>query len=344
MTKPALQSIDAETQIFTPAYVAKFLVQNSVGRIWVNSRPDSSFADKMGRYVMSENPADLVTVNSPEEIRVLDPACGTGNLLVAAFDLLYEIYLDARYKPAEIPELILTKNLFGQDIDAAAAEAASAILLAKAHEKQSHFFRRGVKPNIRAWTIDDHPDAGSYGTLLRELDRSKYHVILANPPYMGAKHFTPAMRDFVKANYPDSKQDLCAMFIERGHEMTVPGGMVAMITMAGWMSLSSFEKLRLKMLSDQTIITMADFGAGVFGSGAVINTTAFIQGSFPTPGHQGVYFRLVDSKSKDRDLHIGILNFRMEKSAMSGELGVRNFDTPGAQVVADWDEVFAGIT
>lgn len=310
-TKPALQAIDAETQIFTPAYVAKFLVQNSIGRIWVHSRPASRMIDKMGHYVPSDSPDGLARVDSPEEIRVLDPACGTGNLLSAAFDLLYEIYLDAGYKPPVIPELILTKNIFGHDIDAAAVGAASAILTAKAHEKQSHFFRRQVQPNVRAWTDVDHPDAGLYGTLLRDLDQTKYHVILANPPYMGSKHFTPAMRDFAKEHYPESSRDLCAMFIERGHEMTVPGGVVSMITMESWMFLSSFEKLRKKMSEAQTMLTMAHFGSGVFGSGAVISTTAFVQASFSTPGYPGVYFRLVDSKSKARDLHLNILGYRM---------------------------------
>lgn len=316
MTKPALQAIDAETQIFTPPYVSKFLAQNSIGRLWVHSRPNSRLIDNMGHYVVSDNPTALARVDSPEEIRVLDPACGTGNLLVAAFDLLYDIYLDARYRPEVIPELILTKNLVGVDIDPDAAAAASAVLTAKAHERQSHFFRRRVKPNIRAFTTDDHPDAGLFGTLLRDLDRSKYHAILANPPYMGGKHFTPAMKAFGKEHYPNSKADLCAMFIERGHEMTVPGGMVAMITMHSWMFLSSFEALRRHLYETTTILTMAHLGDGVFGSGAVIATTAFVQASFPAPDHKSVFFRLVESKAKARDLHLGILRFRGSRPEM----------------------------
>lgn len=310
--KPALQDIDAETQIFTPPYVAKYLAQNSIGRLWMHSHPHSGLADKMGHYVDSRNPDRLARVDSPEEIRVIDPACGTGNLLVAAFDVLYDIYLDARYKPGDIPALILTKNLFGADIDEGAAKAASAILTAKAHEKDSHFFRRNVQPNVHALTIDDDPEAGSYGMLLRHLDQTEYHVVLANPPYMGSKHFTPAMRAFAKAHYPDSKADLCAMFIERGHEMTVHGGMVAMITMESWMFLSSFETMRKRLISECTVVTMAHLGSGVFGSGVAISTTAFVQASVASdPGYEGVYFRLVDSKHKARDLHLSILSHRM---------------------------------
>lgn len=310
-TKPALQEIDAETQIFTPAYVAKYLAQNSIGRLWINSHPTSGLMGNLGWYVASANPDGLARVDSPEEIRVIDPACGTGNLLTAAFDVLYDIYLDARYRPQDIPALILGKNLVGRDIDSAAAAAASAILTAKAHEKNSHFFRAGIVPDVRAFTEDDHPDAGTFGTLIRELDTEKYHVVLANPPYMGSKHFTKAMSAFAKENYSDSARDLCAMFIERGHEMLVPGGMVSMITMESWMFLSSFETLRRRLIAEKTMITMAHLGRGVFGRGAVISTTAFIQANIPPSEYPAVYFRMVDSKSKERDLHLEILNFRM---------------------------------
>ncbi|WP_448222424.1 Eco57I restriction-modification methylase domain-containing protein [Gordonia iterans] len=310
MTKPALQNIDAETQIFTPLYISRYLTQNSIGRIWLNSRPDSRLRDDMGYYVDSPTPSGVVQVDSPEEIRVIDPACGTGNLLVEAFKLLYKIYLDARYKPQHIPGLILQKNLVGRDIDAAAADACSAILTARAHESNSHFFRSGIHPDVRSWTEEDHPDAGLFGTLIRDLDTTKYHVVLANPPYMGSKHFTPRMSEFAKTHYPDSRRDLCAMFIERGFEMTVPGGMIAMITMDSWMFLSSFETMRRNMLSERTCLTMAHLGRGVFGSGAVISTTAFVHTNFPVPEWPGIYFRLVDSKYKQQELLTRILEFR----------------------------------
>lgn len=345
---PALQDIDAETQIFTPRYVSKFLAQNSIGRIWAHSKPHTRLVDQMGWYVDSPHPADLTRVDSPEELRILDPACGTGNLLVEAFDLLYQIYLDARYKKELIPALILSKNLFGNDIDQDAAAACAARLIAKAHEKDSHFFRQQISPNIRAWTTDDHPDAGSYGTLIRELDDTKYHVILANPPYMGSKHFTPAMRDFAKKHYPRSGKDLCTMFIERGHEMTVAGGIISMITAQSFMFLSSFEEMRKNMLKEHTMLTMAHLGAGVFGSGAVISTTAFVQASFSAPSHKGVYFRLTDSKTKARDLQLSILEYRGSRTDFTGLNGnghriveaARTPETPVFEPIDDteWQE------
>ena len=328
MTKPALQELDAETQIFTPPYVAKYLAQNSIGRLWAHSKPTSSITDNFGWYVTSTNPPNLAKVASPEEIRVLDPACGTGNLLVAAFDVLYDIYKDAGYKEAGIPARILTHNLYGYDIDVQAVEAAKAILTAKAHEKNTHFFRYGVTPNIRVLTRADYteshaadlfgdtselPDPGLFGTLIRDLDTSKYHVVIANPPYMGSKHFTKTMSAFAKANYPDSARDLGAMFHQRGLEMLVPGGMIAYINMQSWMFLSSFQKMREEMLDSTHIVTMAHLGNGVFGPGAVISTTAWVQTNLRAD-IPGVYFRLVDSKSKQRDLQLQILTHRGEPS------------------------------
>lgn len=320
MTKPDLQNIDAETQIFTPRYIGKYLAENSIGRIWMASHPESPLADRMGWWVDCDNPAGLATVDSPEDIRVIDPACGTGNLLVAAFDMLAAIYRSAGYQEADIPALILSKNLVGRDIDSAAADAASAILTARAHTLNDHFFRSGIHPDVRAFTSDDDPQAGLLGTLIRTLDTDSYHVVIGNPPYMGAKHFTPELKRFAKDEYRDSKADLCAMFIERGHEMTAPGGIVAMITMESWMFLSSFEALRRKLISERTTITMAHLGHGVFGRGAVISTTAFVQASCHDPACEGAYFRMVDAKHKEFDLHTEILNRRLEMTTRNGLL------------------------
>jgi type I restriction-modification system DNA methylase subunit len=305
MTTPQLQEIDAETQIFTPGYVVRFLVENSIGRLWMRSHPESKLADSdnLRMYVPLPEPDNLVTVDSPEEIRVIDPACGTGNILCGAFDLLYAIYEDAGYKPADIPGLILTKNLYGIDLDEQAAAYAVHRLLAVASAVQPMFFRKGIVPHI---TVAEDSLVGS---LVHTDDQ--YECVIANPPYMGSKHFTPALRDFAKTNYPDSKGDLCTMFIERCLGYTVPGGLTAMITMEGWMFLSSYEALRKKILANQHIATMAHFGAGVFGRGAVISTTAFVlDNANPGDDMTGLFFQLVNDKDKEAVLRYNVAEYR----------------------------------
>jgi hypothetical protein len=94
---------------------------------------------------------------------------------------------------------------------------------------------------------------------------SKYHVVVANPPYMGSKGMNTSLKDFAKKNYPNSKSDFFAMFIERGFDLNLDDGYNAMVTMQSWMFLSSFEKMRGKMLDEVTIECMVHMGNMVMG-------------------------------------------------------------------------------
>ena len=185
--------IPAVTQLFTPHWIVKYMVQNSLGRFWLNSHPKSSLKDKMEYYVQADadppnqnkgatasantdadppnqnkgatasasTDADLLyekngatasastaSVGSPEEIKFCDPCCGSGHILTYAFDLLYDIYSEEGYDPIEIPRLIISKNLFGIEIDERASELAAFALAMKARDKDRQWFSRGIDPNI----------------------------------------------------------------------------------------------------------------------------------------------------------------------------------------------------
>jgi type II restriction/modification system DNA methylase subunit YeeA len=105
---------------------------------------------------------------------------------------------------------------------------------------------------------------------------------------------------WVKDNYPNSKSDLFAIFIERNLDLAAKGGAVAMITMQSWMFLSSFEALRSRLLKQHTILSMAHLGARAFDSigGEVVSTTAFVLENAHKPDYQGAYIRLVDGNSE----------------------------------------------
>jgi type II restriction/modification system DNA methylase subunit YeeA len=128
----------------------------------------------------------------------------------------------------------------------------------------------------------------------------KYHVVVANPPYMGGKGMNGRLKAWAGKNYPDSKSDLFAMFMERALEMSVPHGMMAMINMQSWMFLSSFEKLRTKLLGNATLLSMAHLGERGFDTigGAVVSTTAFVFANAHHPDHKGDYLRQVDGKNE----------------------------------------------
>jgi type II restriction/modification system DNA methylase subunit YeeA len=142
------EDIPAATQLFTPNWIVQYLVQNSVGRLWLKSNPSSVLASQWPYYVESaeQSPQILTqlqalidsrtqqdgdTIN-PESITVLDPACGSGHILVVAYDVLKAIYLERGYRLRDIPHLILKHNLFGLDIDDRAAQLAGFALLMKA--------------------------------------------------------------------------------------------------------------------------------------------------------------------------------------------------------------------
>ena len=124
--------------------------------------------------------------------------------------------------------------------------------------------------------------------------------MVANPPYMGSSNMGPWLSKWAKKNYPDSKPDLCTCFIERGFSLSSCAGLSAMVTMQSWMFLGSFEKMRAKILSQRSIVTMAHLGTRAFSAigGEVVSTTATVFSAMKDDV-AGAYFRLVDMGSED---------------------------------------------
>lgn len=365
--KIAPENIPAATQLFTPHWIVRYLVDNSLGRLWLLNRPASRLAEQMAYYIPPEKPeTDFLRINGPEDIKVCDPACGSGHILTYAFDLLYAIYEEEGYDAAEIPERILTHNLHGVELDERAGELAAFALTMKARARQRRFFNKRVKPNITVLekvgfspeeldeymghvgrdlftyglreTLQQFSEADNFGSLIvpkvgnvadvlatleakdmagnlflaethqrvlkvlrmAEALGPRYAVVVANPPYMGGKGMNGRLSTWAKENYPTSKSDLFAMFIERNLDLTVRGGAVAMITMQSWMFLSSFEALRSRILNQHTILSMAHLGARAFDSigGEVVSTTAFVLENTHKPEYRGAYLRLVDGNSE----------------------------------------------
>lgn len=135
-SKVEAADIPAATQLFTPHWIVRYMVENSLGRLWLEGHPESNLRAHMPYYI--ENPNNektTFTSLTPEELTVMDPACGSGHILVYAFDLLFEIYKEQGYSERDIPAFILTHNLHGLDIDERAAQLASFAVLMKARAK-----------------------------------------------------------------------------------------------------------------------------------------------------------------------------------------------------------------
>ena len=363
------EDIPAAPQLFTPDWIVRYLVQNSLGRLWMLNHPNSKLADEMEYYIPpTEEDKDFLEVKSPEELKICDPCCGSGHILTYAFDLLVKIYEEEGYDRRKIPTLILVKNLHGVEIDTRAGELAAFALTMKAREYDSRFLRRENAPypqicvlqNITfdegdipqymdaighdlfteslQQTLHQFTQADCFGSLIvpkisnaasimdvltergveaelflakvhnKVLDvinladylSQKYHVVVTNPPYMGGKGMNADLKRFAERLYPDSKSDLFAMFIERCLELVQHQGTIGMITMQSWMFLSSFEKLRTKLLDKNTILSMAHLGARGFDSigGEVVQTTAFTMTNTLIPDYKGAFIRLVDGNNE----------------------------------------------
>jgi hypothetical protein len=407
------EDIPAATQLFTPNWIVQYLVQNSVGRLWLMANPQSTLAKEWPYYITPAEQTPEVQAQldaliqtrvredgdtlNPESITVLDPACGSGHILVVAYDVLKAIYLERGYQPRAIPRLILEKNLYGLDIDDRAAQMAGFALLMKARADDRRLFTatddagnlqppklnvlslqesRGLRVDellrvlpplplgegrgeggLRATIgalVETFEHAKTFGSLIQipyalkthlavlpqvlalvkqsgdmyaiaaaddllplvkqaQVLAMKFDAVVANPPYMGGKGMNPALKDYARTTYPDSKSDLFAMFMERGFEWSKPSGYNSMVTMQSWMFLSSFESMREKLLLERTIQTMAHLGSRAFSeiSGEIVQTTAFVFNRRYLAGFKPVFFRLVEGQEakKQNELKAGLNRF-----------------------------------
>ncbi len=151
-SKKAVQKEDipAATQLFTPRWIVEYMVQNTLGKLWLQNRPGSRLKEFMPYYIESPSSQskDYLKVSSVEDIKMLDQACGSGHILVYGFELLTKIYEEEGYNSSDIPQLIIEKNLYGFEIDERAAQLAGMALMMKARGYYRRFFKKEIKPNI----------------------------------------------------------------------------------------------------------------------------------------------------------------------------------------------------
>ena len=335
--KISKERIPAATQLFTPDWIVRYMVENSLGRLWLEGHPNDALKADWKYYLdeaeqETEVQAQLEKLRAeyrtikPEEIKVIDPCMGSGHILVYAFDVLMQIYEAQGVTQREAAQSILQNNLYGLDIDQRAAQLAYFAVMMKARQYDRRLLTRGIQPNL--YHPGSYGEGREFGSILqvdalepapeqtenlfeaaydeakmkwnfRRLLAQKYDVVVTNPPYMGASGMSAKLSEFVKKNYPDSKSDLFAVFIERCGKMAKPNGYQAMITQHAWMFLSSFEKLRAKLLKVD-IANMVHLGARAFEEigGEVVQTTSFVLQKCHIADFKGTYCRLIEPTSQ----------------------------------------------
>lgn len=335
------EDLPAATQLFTPDWIVRYMVENSLGRLWAEGHECGGL--KAGwKYYLEEagqEPEVLERLEelrgahknlSPEDIRVIDPCMGSGHILVYAFDVLAQIYESYGYSARDAVRCILEHNLYGLDIDGRAAQLAYFSVMMTAVKHDSRFLRRNNIPQPNLFSPKGCGDGEEFGSLLtvdrleempqrpeeatlfdedyeirlnrwnfRRLLAQKYHVVVTNPPYMAVSNASGRMQEYIKKNFPDSKADLFAVFIERCGQLAKENGCQAMITQHAWMFLSSFEKLRAKLQAVDTV-NMVHLGARAFEEigGEVVQTTSFVLRKSHVKGYKGIYCRLIEPNTQ----------------------------------------------
>lgn len=379
------EEVPAVTQLFTPDWIVRYMVENSLGRLWVEGHPDSSLQSSW-KYYLEEAEQDKSVQTEleaiyneyaglkPEDIKLIDPCMGSGHILVYAFDVFMQIYENAGWSQREAAQSILENNIYGLDIDDRAYQMAYFAVMMKARQYNRRILSAGVKCNLYSvqesnevnrnqiayfgssltdlqkrtaikqiiGLLDIYKDAKEYGSILNVEDydwellknfvnkydidmqmtfgslgiedtqkklnelvhigetmAQSYETVITNPPYMAASGMNTKLSGYVKKNYPEGKNDLFSVFIQKCIKMARKNGYIAMITQHSWMFLSRYADLR-KIIQNACIINMSHLGARAFEEigGEVVQTTSFVLEKRKCDLYKGTYNRLVDGNSQ----------------------------------------------
>lgn len=409
------ENIPAATQLFTPDWIVRYMVENSLGRLWLEGHPDAKDQllptheeqsaydagnrdpeDAKWHYYLEEAEQEPEVQDklseirkeyaalTPDQIKVIDPCCGSGHILVYMFDVLMQIYEVYGYSVREAVRSIVENNIYGLDIDDRAAQLAYFAVMMKARQYDRRFLIRMdeddnpdvPQPHVYAIMESNHLDqyaieyfvgsdpklnaalntiirelhgAKEYGSILtvtpqdwsslywrfeeitKDIDLSrevalrellplvqvaealaqKYDVVVTNPPYMSSSNMGNVLLKFIKANYPEGKNDLFSAFMQKCLALTKLGGFSSMITMHSWMFLSRYQSLRLCLLN-YCIENILHLGARAFDDigGEVVQTASFVI----RKTHLSDYIGRFEKLTEYGDADLKIQNFRSPDS------------------------------
>ncbi|SDQ82305.1 N-6 DNA Methylase [Chryseobacterium soldanellicola] len=343
--KARAEDIPAATQIFTPKWIVNYMVENTVGKIYLDYEENSELKSQMKYLVENETNGNSPLIDDINQLTLIDPACGSGHILVTGFEWLYKMYREQGYGAKQAVESILKNNLYGLDLDDRAMQLSRfAILLKAAQQLETAARGEGktllgntlaVLPHVYAFpeehgfvsediatftnnkyvkeiyqTIDQLRQGKNIGSALKlslpeeaiavlkqqyqtwqqksqagtlDLEQQaiwtylkdyvevalvltqQYAAVVANPPYMGQKSMNGTLKDYLVKNYPNSKSDLFAVFMEQMMCFVKDNARMGCITMESWMFLSSYENLRKSIIEKYSIVGLGHFGWHILG-------------------------------------------------------------------------------
>ena len=318
------EDIPAATQLFTTDWVVRYMVDNSLGRYWLERHPESKLREKLAFLAVPKSGRfqHIEQEITPQELTFLDPCVGSGHILVYAFDVLMEIYRECGYSERDAASEIVKHNLFGLDIDERAIQLASFAVIMKARQYDRRFLSRGVQPQVYTPTHSD-ADLWEFGSLVqvntlpdkpqepetltlfnmdyeaalnnwnyRRVLSQKYAVVCTNPPYLNK--YNPKLKNYVNDNYKDYSGDLFSVFIYRDLQFCQPDGYCGFMTPFVWMFIKTYEKLREYIIRNKSITTLVQMEYSAFEEATVPICSFVLQNK--NASEPGLYFRLSDFK------------------------------------------------
>ena len=346
------ENIPAATQLFTPDWIVRYMVENSLGRLWVEGHPNDELKSQWKYYLEEaeqepEVQAQLAEIRkeyaalTPDQLKVIDPCSGSGHILAYMFDVLMQIYESYGYTTREAVASIVENNLYGLDIDDRAAQLAYFAVMMKARQYDRRFFSRGIQPHVYAIAESNHVDsfaleyfcngdaklkkamdtiiselndAKEYGSILtvtpqdwsvlyarfaeikedihisreaalRELLplvqvaealAQKYDTVVTNPPYMADSGMSPHLLNYVKDNFKNYRNDLYSCFMKKTIAMLKANRFTGLMTSYTWMFLTAFSKMRIEMLSENSLVTLVQPEYHAFFKEAFVPICTFV--------------------------------------------------------------------
>ncbi|MBQ0768322.1 MAG: BREX-1 system adenine-specific DNA-methyltransferase PglX, partial [Bizionia sp.] len=361
------------SQLFTPKWIVQYMVDNTLGQVWSEIRPDSKVIDTLEFYIKPTYTGKLSKRESKsiEEIKFFEPCVGSGHILSYAFDVFYKIYEEEGYNPSEIPALIITKNLFGVDIDRRAAQIASFVLLMKGRQKQRRFLRTVAKDHIETnisfyqdFEFDDKfKNATAIGSLIeidpKDLEKFKieenslfaerqrdvyklykllgqrYDCVVTNPPYISSSRMEGSLKQYVETNYPETKSDLFATFILRCLDLCDGDGLTGYMTPFVWMFISSYEKLRNEIITKNFINNLIQLEYSGF-DGATVPICTFTLRRLYIENAKGSYIRLSEFKGSQNQAPKTLEAIRNKNCGWFYKANQRDFDKIPSSPIGYW--------
>lgn len=317
------EDVPAATQLFTTDWVVQYMVDNSLGKYWIERNPQSSLRVNL-KYLAVPKDGTIPHIDEkvePQSLTFFDPCMGSGHILIYAFNVLMDIYEECGYSARDAASEIIRHNLFGLDIDPRAYQLAYFSLMMKARQYDRRFFTREIEPQIycpksesdlvrfgslvQVDTLEEKPQEPTDLTLFnmnyedilndwnfRRLLAQKYAAVCTNPPYLNK--YNPQLKDYVIENYKDYSGDLFSVFIYRNLLLCQPDGYCGFMTPFVWMFIKTYEKLREFIINNKSITSLIQMEYSAFEEATVPICSFVLQNK--KSNEPGLYFRLSDFK------------------------------------------------